>query len=275
MKISVITINYNNAVGLEKTIKSVLSQSYQDFEYIVIDGGSADKSKEIIEEYADKIDYWVSEPDKGIYNAMNKGISQAKGVFYHFLNSGDAYASDDVLDQIFTGKQYSVSILRGIQICDCKAQTFRWNNFGDRDVTLYDLYIDGLRHQATFIKWELFAKYGLYDESYRFVSDWKLFLQAIIDGEETLFLDMDIVIFDMNGISNRPEHQKALFEERDLVIKELLPETIRYDYDRLVKQDQQNREDAPYYYIIDLVKRNRFPYFCIRVLNKIYKTFKS
>ena len=89
MKLSVITINFNNRDGLRKTIESVVNQTYNDFEYIIIDGGSTDGSVDVIKEYADRIDYWVSEPDKGIYNAMNKGIDVAKGEYCIFMNSGD------------------------------------------------------------------------------------------------------------------------------------------------------------------------------------------
>ena len=88
-KVSVITISYNNAEGLRRTIESVVAQNYSDYEYIIIDGGSTDNSRQIIESYADHISYWVSEPDKGVYNAMNKGIAQATGEYLHFLNSGD------------------------------------------------------------------------------------------------------------------------------------------------------------------------------------------
>ncbi len=76
----------------------------------------------------------------------------------------------------------------------------------------------------------------------------------------------------MTGISNNPEHKELMFRERSMILNELIPPTIRMDYDRLIKQDQQIREDAPYYYVIDFLKKNKFPYFCIKVLNKIYKT---
>ena len=88
MKLSVITINYNNRDGLHKTIASVVNQSWREFEYIVIDGGSTDGSVDVIKSFADRIDYWVSEPDKGIYNAMNKGIDVAQGEYCIFINSG-------------------------------------------------------------------------------------------------------------------------------------------------------------------------------------------
>ena len=99
-KISVITISYNNKEGLEKSLKSVTSQDYKDFEYIVIDGGSNDGSKEILEKYSDKINYWVSEPDKGIYNAMNKGIEVANGEYLLFINSGDELFSSGILTEV-------------------------------------------------------------------------------------------------------------------------------------------------------------------------------
>ena len=96
-KLSIITINYNDKEGLKKTIESVINQTWQDFEFIVIDGGSTDGGKEIIEQYTSKIDYWVSEPDKGIYNAMNKGIRAATGDFVLFLNSRDIFYNNEVL----------------------------------------------------------------------------------------------------------------------------------------------------------------------------------
>ena len=99
-KISIITINYNEKVGFEKTIKSVLNQSYQDFEFIIIDGGSTDGSINVIEKYKDSISYWVSEPDKGVYNAMNKGIRASKGEFVIFMNGGDCFNNDLVLEEI-------------------------------------------------------------------------------------------------------------------------------------------------------------------------------
>ena len=97
MKYSIITVNYNNKEGLRKTIESVISQTFRDFEYIVIDGGSSDGSAELLKEYSDKITYWVSEPDKGIYNGMNKGIAKATGDYLNFMNSGDCFYDQQVL----------------------------------------------------------------------------------------------------------------------------------------------------------------------------------
>lgn len=99
--ISIITINYNNKVGLKKTIESVIQQDFNSFEFIVIDGGSTDGSYDVIQEYRNYIDYWVSEPDKGIYNAMNKGITIARGEYCNFMNSGDFFYDKNVLSSIF------------------------------------------------------------------------------------------------------------------------------------------------------------------------------
>jgi glycosyltransferase involved in cell wall biosynthesis len=98
--LSIITINYNNRPGLQKTFNSVLGQFYKDFEYIIIDGGSTDGSKELIEKNATAFSYWVSEKDQGIYNAMNKGIIKAKAKYLLFLNSGDFLVDEKSLESI-------------------------------------------------------------------------------------------------------------------------------------------------------------------------------
>src|SRR5659263_50658 len=101
MKVSIITVNLNNDDGLPKTIESILSQSFIDYEYLIIDGGSTDNSLDILIKYANRITYWVSEPDKGIYNAMNKGIAHATGEWIIFMNSGDVFRNDEVLANVF------------------------------------------------------------------------------------------------------------------------------------------------------------------------------
>ncbi|MFT4805390.1 MAG: glycosyltransferase involved in cell wall biosynthesis, partial [Psychroserpens sp.] len=111
MKLSIITINFNNAVGLKKTIESVVNQTSNDFEYIVIDGGSNDGSVDVIKEYEAKVSYWVSEVDKGIYHAMNKGILLAKGDYLEFLNSGDILVNETVIQKIIPELNVGVEIL--------------------------------------------------------------------------------------------------------------------------------------------------------------------
>ena len=98
MKLSIITVNFNDAEGLERTIKSVISQTFHDYEFIIIDGGSTDDSVNVIKKYESHIDYWVSEYDGGIYPGMNKGLRQAKGEYLNYMNGGDCYHSEDVLE---------------------------------------------------------------------------------------------------------------------------------------------------------------------------------
>lgn len=262
-KVSIITISYNNAKGLLRTIESVVNQTYTDYEYIIIDGGSSDNSKQIIESFSDRITYWVSEPDKGVYNAMNKGIAVAKGEYLHFLNSGDSYATSDVLERTFT-KEYTEPLLRGIQICDYGTHQVRWANLGDREVTLYDMFVNTLLHQATFIRHDMFDKYGKYDETLKIVSDWKFFFQAILGGEKTAFLNFDIVLFEMEGISTNKSHGERHLEERRRVIKELMPRNMLSDYERL----RFLESDA---YIAKFIKSNRLINICFMVFHKIFK----
>ena len=101
MRLSIITVNYNNCMGLQRTMDSVIAQSFEDYEWLVIDGGSSDGSRELIEQNAEHFTYWVSEPDHGVYHAMNKGIAKAKGDYMCFLNSGDVYADAHVLERVF------------------------------------------------------------------------------------------------------------------------------------------------------------------------------
>lgn len=129
-KLSIITINYNNAVGLQRTIDSVLSQTYTDFEYIVVDGASTDGSKEILEQLQHSKDVGdiafplaiISEPDSGVYNAMNKGIRLAHGDYCLFLNSGDYLATPDTLQQVFTDFPHGMDIVYGHQWNDINGQ---------------------------------------------------------------------------------------------------------------------------------------------------------
>jgi glycosyltransferase involved in cell wall biosynthesis len=169
MKLSVITINLNNIIGLQKTIESVISQTFKDFEWIVIDGGSTDGSKELIEKYADHISYWVSEPDKGIYNAMNKGIHVAKGEYIEFLNSGDIYFNEKTLENVNRHLSNS-DIIYGSAIIRRDGKDIRIHM--QRDIcSFYDLVKKPINHQSSFIKKELFEKYGNFDENFSGVED--------------------------------------------------------------------------------------------------------
>lgn len=214
-KISVITISYNNIYGLDKTIKSVISQDYIDYEYIVIDGGSKDGSKELLEKYSDKINYWVSEPDKGIYNAMNKGIAVAQGEYLIFMNSGDHF-----LDQksLFTASQYlgNEDILYfNLKHID---DHHDWlHTYPDKVDEVY-FYDRSLPHPASLIKKTAFQKFGVYDEDLKIVSDWKWFLLAICKNSATYrHINEIISVFYLDGISSHSDNIKKIKEESKMV----------------------------------------------------------
>lgn len=173
MKLSIITVNLNNRDGLQKTIDSVVSQTFRDFEWIVIDGGSTDGSKELIEQYSDHFVYWISEPDNGIYNAMNKGIQVAKGEYLQFLNSGDWIWGKNTLDIVFSEKR-NEDILYG----DCIEADSSRSVFPEKFDTIF-LYRGNINHQSSFIKANLFQNH-LYSEKYKVASDWEFLLSKIL-----------------------------------------------------------------------------------------------
>lgn len=236
MVISIISINYNNATGLARTIQSVLDQTNTHFEYIVVDGASTDGSSDVIRHYSKLLGNrlkWVSEPDKGIYDAMNKGIGLATGDYVQFLNSGDCLASDDVTEKMLEELKRNnyPSILYGNMLKDMPdGRVMRDRCFAGKDISFLGFYTGTLNHSPAYIRKYLFEKYGLYDENLRIVSDWKWYLQAIILGEEKpVYTDIDVTLFDMHGISEtNKELDKA---ERKRVLAELIPQTILSDYD--------------------------------------------
>lgn len=225
MKYTIITINYNNADGLRRTIESVVNQTYRDFEYIIIDGGSTDGSVEVIKEYADRIDYWVSEPDKGIYNAMNKGILQAHGEYLNFMNSGDYFYSLDVLQVMVTYLRQDVILGRDYRMIDGMERN---HGFYKKTISLIDLWAEPLNHQSAFIKKELFED-RKYDESYKMLADQKFFLDTLVFSNSSFEnVDVAVVKYDMTGISAK---QDELYrKEREMLFRDLLPERIYCDY---------------------------------------------
>lgn len=225
MKLSIITINYNNKNGLQKTIDSVISQTFKDFEWIIIDGGSTDGSKELIEKYSSYINYWISEPDKGIYNAMNKGIVQAKGEYLQFLNSGDAFYDKYVLDKILKSINITSDIITGSIFSNKKII----RGIGYKEITLNDFFYNSVFHPSSFIKKELFYKFGFYDEKYKIASDWKFFLNTIIIGNVNVnYIDLPIVDFDSSGISST--EISLVKKEKKQILEELIPKRILSNY---------------------------------------------
>lgn len=216
MKLSIITVNLNNADGLRKTIESVVHQTYTHFEHIIIDGGSSDGSVEVIKEYENKYAhiqgglYWISEPDKGIYNGMNKGIKVAKGEYCLFLNSGDCLHDYELLKDIKLSKNYDL-IYGNIVFDNGKNKVKHIKQVPQLSLSLF--INTTIMHSACFINKQLFTSIGLYNEDFVIISDWCFFVDAYLTGNlKYKYINRTISIFDTNGISSDPkfEEQKKM-----------------------------------------------------------------
>jgi glycosyltransferase involved in cell wall biosynthesis len=229
--LSIITINFNNLEGLHRSMQSVFSQSYKAVEFIIIDGGSVDGSVDLIEKHTDKIDYWVSEPDNGIYNAMNKGITVAKGDYLFFLNSGDEFFADDVIEKCQPYFEEKNTCLTGNVVFFEGDQAISTKKHPEQ-MTFKYATSRIISHQATFIRREAFEKYGLYNEKNKIVSDSEFFFKLLaLNGESYQYIDVNIAKFYFGGVSG----DVALgHEERDNYLRKMLPYIHNNDYDTYV-----------------------------------------
>lgn len=312
MKLSIITINYNNAEGLRKTLASVAAQTYPHVEHIIVDGGSSDESIEVIKEYESIIKQrvtihqstiqvkWSSEPDNGIYNAMNKGIEIALGHrvvnalnrselvedknkvlpdYVQILNSGDILASNDVTARMVAVLNSlninSLNITENVPIFygnmlksyDGK-KTIRdtcGNGMYTPESFLY-FYKGTLNHDCAYIRRDLFEKFGLYNEEMKICSDWEWYVRAIVLGNtRAIYTDIDVTIFDMNGISESGgKNAELIKKERREYLEKILPPAILRDYDAFsfpILQYQRLKK----YHLWPLV------YFLERILFKLEK----
>lgn len=189
MKVSVVTVCYNVEDILEDTIKSVVSQTYGDFEYIIIDGASKDGTIDIIKKYSDKIAYWISEPDKGIYDAMNKGILAATGEYIIFMNAGDRFADSKVIEKVAPLLGNSTVVCGMWNKCFSNG-IVKVTKPRDFDLLLTDM---PLCHQATFVSLA-YHRQHLYDCSFRYSADYDFFYKAWRNKEK--FLEIPIVVAD-------------------------------------------------------------------------------
>lgn len=216
MKLTIITINYNNLSGLRRTIPSVLSQTYTGYEYIVIDGGSTDGSKEYIQSQ-ERIDYWVSEPDNGVYNAMNKGVRMAHGEYCIFMNSGDTFFSALSLEEaipLLNGSDFYT----GNTVCIDGEKAYPW--LSPETITMELMLNGALSHQATFSRTEILRKHP-FNEKYKIVSDWELFFEEWYkNGCKYEAIHPIIAIYYMDGISSINKELDS--KERSEVIERLI-----------------------------------------------------
>jgi glycosyltransferase involved in cell wall biosynthesis len=232
LRLSIITINFNNASGLERTIKSVISQTFSDYEWILIDGASKDGSLKIIQQYSDNFSYWVSESDTGVYNAQNKGILKARGKYCFFLNSGDYLVNNLVLEHIFKDDNSCDVIYGNLLVATNNKLVVKIS--GVKDLTFLDVYSSSVKHQASFIKRTLFEKYGLYDESLKIAADWAFFIKTIgLGGASSCYIDIDIAYFDNNGLSNK--NPEICRQEEQIILDHFIPGMMKEDYKLLKK----------------------------------------
>ena len=220
MLFSIITINYNNAEGLEKTINSVLTQQFLNYEYIVIDGNSSDNSVELLKKFSDHISFYISEPDKGVYDALNKGIQKANGEYLIFMNSGDRFYSDMALNIYYNAiNNESADVYYGDSLGifkdgrECLIQQ-------PESLDLNFWLLNSLNHQSTAISRSLFNEYGMYDDKLKIVSDWKWFFNIFINhGKKFLKVSKILSHYDMHGISTDTNWAKLHVQEREDTIK--------------------------------------------------------
>lgn len=238
MKLSIITINYNNLKGLEKTIESVVSQTFNDFEYIIIDGGSTDGSKEFIEKSAAKFSYYVSEKDNGIYNAMNKGIVKATGEYVLFLNSGDWFIESSILKN-------SINYVTEADIVYADGYIEK----GDGSRILIKIpEAPGLKffsktslfHPSSFIKKDLFEKFGLYNEENKIVSDWEFFIKTMLINKVSYQkIPFVISVIEENGISRNPDYAALLKDEIKITLAKYFTDVEMAALNSIPVQKQQ------------------------------------
>lgn len=230
MKFSIVTINFNNREGLQRTIDSVVSQTYRDFEWLLIDGGSTDGSRDLIEKYQSHFSYWCSEKDQGIYNAQNKGIQRTQGEYVLLLNSGDFLADADVLAEVVKCDVHSDFIL-GNMIVHADGEDYIWDIKAEM-LTARQFFYGTLPHPGTFIRREMFDKYGLYDEKMKICADWKFFVEAILIGQATLVkIPIIISVFEEGGISDQMIEMRNA--ERKQVLDKIFPPLVQKDYQLL------------------------------------------
>lgn len=213
--LSIVTVNFNNCIGLEKTLASVISQNYRNFEFLVIDGNSTDGSKAIVAKNKDGINYSISEPDTGIYDAMNKGIRAATGEYLLFLNSGDVLNGVTALENFILHSDFVGDIVYG---------DYKFENGGKvyPDVLTPLFFMrTSLPHQSTFFKKEVFDKMGFYDEMFKIVADRAFFIKCFLSNQFVFkHINFALTVYDLSGISNNVLHQEEQVVENETMFKE-------------------------------------------------------
>lgn len=230
--LSIITINFNDAEGLRKTMDSVFGQTFKDYEFLIIDGGSNDNSLDYIKQEALRITYWVSENDDGVFNAQNKGIKIAKGDYLLFLNSGDILNGNDALKDFTSHKNFQGDIIYGDYKFDQGEKVYAG------DLTMYYFMKTSLPHQSTLFKRTVFDQMGYYDEKYRIAADRAFYIKCFVSGQfKFQHIKYLLTVFDLSGLSNDPKFLSEKEAEDEAVFKEYLG----VHYDDMIEQREVER----------------------------------
>lgn len=238
--LSIITANLNNKSGLENTIKSVIGQTFRNFEYIIIDGGSTDSSTSVIAKYSKNLSKSISEPDKGIYNAMNKALHIAKGKYCLFLNSGDYLYSENTLAKVFK-KELAEDIVYGDMIIENISGKKVMGQMPEQ-ITLEHMIKDTLWHPVSFIKRELFNKFGYYREDLKIAGDYDFFFRTLIVNKvSTLHISMPVAVFVLDGISSQKENIGVIQNEREKVQLEFMDKKTIESIKQKINNEQKNK----------------------------------
>ncbi len=269
-KISIVTINYNNFVGLKRTIESIIRQTYTDFEFIVIDGGSNDGSVELIKKHENVITYWCSEKDKGIYDAQNKGILKSTGEYLVFMNSGDTFYDKHVFDKfIKIQNSNDKGIIYGdVNTINGDVHTLEIQN---EELAPYFWYKKTLNHQAAFVKRELFNMFGLYNIEFRISSDFDFFLKVWLKKpNEYFYYNFTICNFYLDGLSQQKENFDTLIKEREIIYVRLFSEKLHKQMKRQFRRTLPLKSR-----IFNYIYKRPFLNFFFQITYKIYEKFKT
>ena len=231
MKLSIITVNLNNQDGLLRTAQSIVGQSFRDFEWLVIDGGSTDGSQEIMSQFSAHIAWSVSEPDGGIYEAMNKGLAKASGDYVQFLNSGDSFIDRDVLESVFADNHLA-DVNYGDQWCVLDGSIIEKRRYPET-MDLRFLFRAPLGHQASFIKTSL-AKANPYRVKYTISADRAFFIDLYLSGASFHYLNFPIVYFDTEGIGSNVNTIEQRRDQLQQIKRDLLPAPAVKDFEKLM-----------------------------------------
>lgn len=241
MKVSIITITYNNLKGLKDTYESIRRQTFSDYEWLVVDGGSTDGTKEFLEAHDSEIAFWCSEKDKGVYNAQNKGTMHARGEYSIYMNSGDTFYADHVLDKVFE-QDIKADIIYGNWMLVFEDGTKRLGQ-APKVADLAYFFDRNMCHQSMLIRTEL-VKARPYDESFHIYADWEEWLALYMQGRTFERTELTICNFMVGGISTGDKASEKLKAERKAEIKRIqeryYPEPWRKIMPRVAKVLQEH-----------------------------------